>query len=129
MPLVKIEIEQGFDSSYKKAIMDGIHEALVECIRIPDDDRRQRLYELDHDHFEHTGRSSQYIIIEITMFKGRTFGAKKALYAAIAAKLGNNPGIPGNDITIVVHEPSLENWGIRGGKPANEVDLGFELKI
>ena len=125
MPLVKIEIEQGFDSTYKKAILDGIHEALVKCIRIPDNDRRQRLYELDHDLFEHTGRSSQYTIIEITMFKGRTLGAKKALYETIAAKLGNNPGIPANDIIIVIHEPSLENWGIRGGKPANEVDLGF----
>jgi len=60
MPLVKIEIEQGFDSTYQKESWMGVHDALVECIRIPDHDRRQRLYELDPSHFEHTGRSRHY---------------------------------------------------------------------
>ena len=129
MPLVKIEIEEGFDSSYQKAILDGVHNALVECIHIPDHDRRQRLYELDQAHFEHSGRSRQYTIIEITMFKGRSFDAKKALYKDIVDKLESNPGIPGNDIIIVIHEPPLEDWGIRGGKPASEVDLGFDIKV
>jgi 4-oxalocrotonate tautomerase family enzyme len=129
MPLVKIEIEKGFDLDYQKTILDNVHAALVESIRIPDHDRRQRLYELDADHFEHTGRSRQYTIIEITMFKGRSFEAKKALYASIVSNLVKNPGIPGNDITIVIHEPSLDNWGIRGGKPASEVDLGFDLNV
>jgi phenylpyruvate tautomerase PptA (4-oxalocrotonate tautomerase family) len=32
----------------------------------------------------------------------------------------------GNNITIVIHESPLENWGIRGGRPASEVDLGFK---
>ncbi len=129
MPLVRIEIEKGNTAAFKKALLDGIHSALVECIRIPDQDRRQRVYELDPVNFEHGGRSSQYTIIEITMFKGRSFGAKKALYAAIVRNLQKEPGIPGDDITIIIHEPSLENWGIRGGKPASELDLGFSLNV
>jgi 4-oxalocrotonate tautomerase family enzyme len=129
MPLVRIEIEKGFDKDYKRSILDGVHDALVECIRIPDHDRRQRLFELDSDHFEHTGRGKRYTIIEITMFKGRSAEAKKKLYASIVSRLEQAPGIPGNDITIVIHEPSLENWGIRGGIPANEVDLGFNVNL
>lgn len=129
MPLVRIEIEQGFSKEYKKALMDAVHEALVECIRIPDHDRRQRLYELSPGNFEHSGRSHQYTIIEITMFKGRSAKAKKALFRSIVDRLMENPSIPGNDITIIIHEPELENWGIRGGFPANEVDLGFDIKL
>jgi phenylpyruvate tautomerase PptA (4-oxalocrotonate tautomerase family) len=129
MPLVKIEIEKGFDPVYHKAILDGVHEALVYSLGIPDQDRRQRLYELEKACFEHSGRSKQYTIIEITMFKGRSFDSKKALYKTIVDKLGQDPGIPGNDITIVIHEPSLENWGIRGGLPASEVDIGFDIHI
>jgi phenylpyruvate tautomerase PptA (4-oxalocrotonate tautomerase family) len=125
MPLVKVEISAGKSPAYKKAMLDGIHSALVEAISIPDSDRRQRLYELDDEHFERNGRSDQYMIIEITMFKGRSFEAKKALYAAIVRNLEADPGIPGGEITIVIHEPSLENWGIRGGKPASE--LGLEI--
>lgn len=129
MPLVRIEISAGKSVEYKKAMLDGIHNALVEAIKIPDSDRRQRLYELDEQHFERTGRTGQYMIIEITMFKGRTFEAKKALYTAIVRNLEADPGIPGGEITIVIHEPPLENWGIRGGKPASELDLGFNVKI
>jgi 4-oxalocrotonate tautomerase family enzyme len=129
MPLVRVEIEKGNSPEFKKALLDGIHQALVETIKIPDDDRRQRLYELDAEHFEHTGRSHLYTIIEITMFKGRSNEAKKALYRRVVDLLEVNPGIPANDITIVIHEPPLENWGIRGGYPASEVDLGFKIKV
>lgn len=129
MPLVRIEIEKGNHPEYKKAILDGVHQALVETIKIPDNDRRQRLYELDVEHFEHIGRSHQYTIIEITMFKGRSNEAKKALYRRIVDLLELNPRIPGNDITIIIHEPPLENWGIRGGFPASEIDLGFNIKV
>jgi phenylpyruvate tautomerase PptA (4-oxalocrotonate tautomerase family) len=129
MPLVRIEIEKGFDSAYRKALLDAVHNALVECIGIPDHDRRQRLIEYEAENFEHSGRSQQYTIIEITMFKGRSFAAKKALYRSIVDRLCHNPGIPGNDITIVIHEPELENWGIRGGFPANEIDLGFNILV
>jgi phenylpyruvate tautomerase PptA (4-oxalocrotonate tautomerase family) len=129
MPLVKVEITTGKSAAYKKALLDGIHNALVETIKIPDSDRRQRLYELDELHFERTGRSDQYMIIEITMFKGRSFQAKRALYSAIVRNLEAEPGIPGNEISIVIHEPPLENWGIRGGKPASELDLGFNINV
>lgn len=129
MPLVKVEISAGKSPSYKNALLNGIHNALVEAIKIPDSDRRQRLYELDEQHFERGGRTDQYMIVEITMFKGRSFEAKKALYAAIVRNLEADPGIPGNEISIVIQEPPLKNWGIRGGKPASELDLGFNIKV
>lgn len=33
------------------------------------------------------------------------------------------------DSGIILHEPAVENWGIRGGRPASEVDLGFEVNM
>lgn len=130
MPTVKIEIRKGKSKEHKKAILDGVHDALVQSIKIPDHDRFQRLYELEDDNFETPpAKTDNVTIIEITMFKGRTFNAKKALYKSIIDNLSKNPGIDGNDITIVLHEPPLENWGVRGGKPANEIDLGFEVNI
>ncbi len=63
------------------------------------------------------------------MFKGRSFEAKKQLFQAIVDNLAKNPGIKGDDIIIVLHEPPLENWGIRGGKPASEVDIGFRIDV
>jgi len=129
-PLVKIEIRKGKSAEHKKAILDGVHDALVEAIKIPDHDRLQRLHELDKENFEiPPTKSDNVTLIEITMFKGRSINAKKALYKAIVNNLASNPGIDGDDIVIVLYEPPLENWGIRDGKPANEVDLGFEIKV
>jgi phenylpyruvate tautomerase PptA (4-oxalocrotonate tautomerase family) len=130
MPLVKIEILQGKNREYKKALMDGIHNALVEALKIPDYDRNQRLHELKAENFEYIGtRTNRCTIIEITMFEGRTRAAKADLYTAICRNLEANPGIPAADVTIVINEVPLHNWGIRGGKPADEVDLGFEVKV
>ena len=131
MPLVKVEILKGRSVNYKKAILDGIHTALVEAFKIPDYDRNQRMYELDREHFEfpETKYSDQYTLIELTLFKGRSLEAKRLLYSAIVRNLENDPSIKGEDITIVVYELPMENWGIRGGKPANEVNLGFKVDV
>ena len=129
MPLVKVEIVKGKTIEFKKKLLDGIHKALVDSLKIPDNDRRQRLYELESDHFDRTGRSDDYTIIEITMFKGRNKEAKKLLYAEIVKNITSSLNINGNDVTIVINEQPLENWGIRGGLPANEVDLGFSLNV
>jgi hypothetical protein len=29
----------------------------------------------------------------------------------------------------VLNEPPMDNWGIRGGQMASEVDLGFEVQV
>lgn len=130
MPLVKIEILKGKSSEYKKAILDGIHNALLEALKIPEYDRTQRLYELDDSNFEiHKLRSKNYTIIEITMFRGRSLEAKKKLYSEIVKNLADSPGIDGNDIIIVINEPKLENWGIRGGKLPNEAGLEFKIDV
>jgi len=130
MPLVKIGIRKGFSSEYKKAILDRVHQALVDALSIPDSDRFQRIYELDKEDFEcPPDRSQAVTMIQITMFPGRSFDAKKKLYQNIIQNLGQNPGIGGNDIMIILLEPPMENWGIRGGQPASEVDFEFKLDV
>jgi phenylpyruvate tautomerase PptA (4-oxalocrotonate tautomerase family) len=130
MPLVKVEILKGRSGEYKKAILDGIHSALVEAFKIPDYDRNQRLYELEKKNFEFPStKSDKYTLIEITVFKGRSLEAKKLLYSRIADNLARSPGITGEDFTIVLHESPLENWGIKGGKAACDVDLGFKINV
>jgi len=38
-------------------------------------------------------------------------------------------GIAPADAFIVLKEVPLENWGIRGGVPASEVELGFKIDL
>lgn len=73
MPLIRIEIYKGKSKEYKKAILDGVHNALVSAFKIPVEDRNQRLFELDEENFERrNNKSDHFTIIEITAFKGRS---------------------------------------------------------
>jgi len=130
MPLVKITILDGKSPVYIRALMDGVHDALVSAFRIPEGDRNQLVFPVDEGCIDYpAARSRNYTVIEIVAFKGRSSGAKKQLYEAIVRNLGKSPGIPGDDILIILTEPPLGNWGIRGGKPADEVDLGFRVDV
>ena len=37
MPLVYIQLHKGKDPTYKKAVSDGIHAAMVDVLGVPDD--------------------------------------------------------------------------------------------
>jgi phenylpyruvate tautomerase PptA (4-oxalocrotonate tautomerase family) len=129
MPLVRIEILRGRPVAERQQLLEGVHAALVEAFGIPDDDRTQRIIEHDLDNFEvPPGVGERYTLVEIIAFPGRSAAAKRHLYQAIVRNL-EAAGIPANDISIVLQEPPMENWGVRGGKPASEVDLGFRVDI
>jgi len=129
MPLVRIEVLKGRPADVKKQLLDAVHDALVETFGIPEEDRTQRLIEHDPENFEiETARSEKYTLVEITAFPGRSREAKRALYAAIVRNLGAI-GTPENDVLVVVHEPPMQNWGIRGGRSADEVELGYRLDV
>ncbi len=129
MPVVRIEILKGRAAPEKKRLFQAVDDGLVEAFGIPDDDRTQRLIEHERDNFEiGSGRSEKYTLVEITAFPGRSPSAKRALYRAIIRNLGE-AGVPADDILIVLHEPPMGNWGIRGGKSADEVELGFSVEV
>ncbi|NPU99911.1 MAG: tautomerase family protein [Brevinematales bacterium] len=134
MPLVKISLRDtnpaAASRDAKKKLLDIIHATLVEVFKIPDFDRFQRLEIYSPDDFElPSNRTPDAILIEITAFPGRTTDTKKKLYRSVVDRIHAGFGIPVNDITIVIYEPGLECWGIRGGQTAAEVDMGFDLKV
>ena len=115
MPLVKIETIKGKSSEYKESLFDTIHDALVKSLGIEDWDRFQRIIEYDKDNFEiPEGKTDDFMIIELTVFPGRSKTQKKAVIETITSDLNSNLGIARTDIFIVINEPPLENWGMAG---------------
>jgi phenylpyruvate tautomerase PptA (4-oxalocrotonate tautomerase family) len=127
MPLVHVHLRAGRTDAQRKQVLDGVHAALVEAFRIPEHDRNQLLHEHAPQDFE-ARYGPDAVFVEITIFPGRTLDAKRRLYQAIVGKL-ESAGVPKDRVLIVLHEPPLENWGIRGGKAAVDVDVGFKLDV
>jgi phenylpyruvate tautomerase PptA (4-oxalocrotonate tautomerase family) len=129
MPNVRIEVRRGWVGARRGAVIDAVHAAMVEAIRIPVWDRTLRLVEHDAEDFATPpGRGERYTLVEITLFAGRSPEARRALYRAIVRNLGAL-GVPALDIKTVLIEVPAENWGVRGGSAASDIDLGFEVKV
>jgi phenylpyruvate tautomerase PptA (4-oxalocrotonate tautomerase family) len=132
MALARINILEGRTPNRRAELMEAVHEALVVALEVPRGD--PTLCVIEHDpgsvslpSFPHqTG--DDWALVEITMFSGRSPQAKQRLYEEIVRRLGVL-GVPAMDVTIVVIESDRENWGVRGGVPASEVDLGFEVNV
>ena len=129
MPLVTITMKKGKSKDFRKSIINVVHSSLVTAFKIPDHDRNLRIVEIEPDNYAcPPGKSDNYLTIELTVFPGRSIEAKRLLYQEIVTGL-KTLGIHGDDILIVLKEPPLSNWGVGGGYPADEVDLGFKLDV
>ena len=128
MPSTLIETRVGWVTS-PEAILSAVHAAVAQALKLPDWDGTIRLVEHPASHFPGPpGRGERFTLVTITLFKGRSLSAKRALYRALVESL-EAAGVPPTDVTITLLEVEAENWGIRGGQMASEVDLGFKVDV
>ena len=129
MPITRIEVKRSWSPEKQKHLIEATHAVMVEALKIPDHDKLIRFVEHQPEHFATPpGTSENYTLVEISLFPGRSLDAKRKLYQGIIQRFGEI-GIEPNDIRIVLYEVPMENWGIRGGVPASEVDLGFKVSV
>ncbi|MFG1298193.1 tautomerase family protein [Xanthobacter sp. V3C-3] len=121
MPLVHISLRSGKPDAYRQAIFDGIYGALTETFNVPDDDQFMTITQHDASDFRFgasyagIARSDDVVFIQISAMNTRTPEQKKALYKAIAGKLGTNPGIRPEDVFVNLIEGVRENWSLGNG--------------
>jgi phenylpyruvate tautomerase PptA (4-oxalocrotonate tautomerase family) len=121
MPLVRISLREGKSASYRAAIGEAVHRAMVETINVPADDRFQIFTEhgpegLVYDR-KYLGieRTDDIVVIQITLNAGRTLDQKRALYLALADRLARDPGLRKEDVLVSLVEVPKENWSFGNG--------------
>ncbi len=113
----------------RSLILAAIHDAVMSALEYPPEKKFHRFISLNPDEFIYPNdRSEQYIIIEISMFEGRSVEAKKSLIRNIFSNINAQVGISPQDIEITIFETPKENWGIRG-LPADELALGYKVEV
>lgn len=129
MPFVRIEVIEGRTPAEKRALLDAVHQSVMEALKTPDWDNNQRLAEYPAECYDlPPSCTPKRTYIEVTMFPGRSVEAKRKLYQTLVDRL-EALGTPRKDVVIVLHEPAMENFGIRGGRPASEVNLWFDVHV
>ncbi|MCC0175450.1 tautomerase family protein [Waterburya agarophytonicola K14] len=106
-----------------------IQSTLKEAIGTPEKKRFQRFITLESENFIYpSDRTTNYTIIEIIMFEGRSTEVKKNLIRLLFQKIEETVDITPQDLEIVLVETPKSNWGIRG-VPGDELDLDYKVDI
>ncbi len=115
MPIVRIDIQSGKSTEYKRAVLHGVRSAITLALGAPDERVMLRLAETPAEDIDVTpDRSDSLAIIEISMLPGRGPDLKSKLYEAIVNNLAAAPGIHAKDIMVLVNDPSVECFALGG---------------
>lgn len=121
MPLVRIDVTERMGTTRRELIGSLVHQALVETLNIPANDRFQILtghgpggmvYDTQ---YLGIARGAELIIIQVTLNAGRSVALKQAFYARVATLLVEQAAVRAEDILISLVEVAPENWSFGNG--------------
>lgn len=122
MPFVRIDA-LGADADRLDALGRAVHDAMVEAIGIPDDDRFQVLTGHDgtrstlrYDNYLGIPRDDGVVFVSITLRSGRTPERKQALYRRIAELAEEYAGTEPRNVFITLTENESADWSVGHGQ-------------
>jgi phenylpyruvate tautomerase PptA (4-oxalocrotonate tautomerase family) len=122
MPLVRIDALRA-DSERLEALGRAVHDALVETIGIPPEDRFQILTSHDgtggtlrYDDYLGVHRDDGIVYVSITLRSGRPPARKRALYRRIAELAHAYAGTEPRNVFVVLTENEPIDWSLGGGE-------------
>lgn len=122
MPFIRTNVHRDTSEQQRQCIVDGIHQALVTSIGMPQDELFNLVTEYDPQQFwcsrtfNGIARSDSVVVIEITLRRGRSDAMKRELYASIARNLEERANVSPSDVLIFMHENDYSDWSVGGGK-------------
>ncbi len=113
--------------SRRTVLSDAIHAAVMSALDYPAEKRFHRFVGLEPEDFVYPpDRGADYIVIEISMFAGRSEQAKGRLIAELFRRIADEVGIAPHSVEITITETPKTNWGIRG---QNAADLALNYRV
>jgi phenylpyruvate tautomerase PptA (4-oxalocrotonate tautomerase family) len=121
MPLLYIDLIEGRAPVEVKALLDAIHDAVVDAFGVPPRDR----YQVVHSHPAHeivawdTGlgidRSSRLVVVHVVS-RRRPREMKEKLYELLASNLADRCGVEAADLIVSITENGDEDWSFGHGR-------------
>ncbi|HYB36267.1 MAG TPA: tautomerase family protein [Mycobacterium sp.] len=121
MPLLYVDLIEGRTPPEVQALLDAIHEAVVEAFETPQRDR----YQVVSTHPAHeivawdTGlgitRSSRQVVLHVVS-RRRTPAMKQRFYELVASDLAERCGLDPADLIVSITENDDEDWSFGYGR-------------
>jgi phenylpyruvate tautomerase PptA (4-oxalocrotonate tautomerase family) len=121
MPLLYIDLIEGRAPAQVRALLDAVHESVVDAFGVPPRDR----YQVVRTHPAHeivtldTGlgitRSAQQVIVHVVS-RRRTRAMKEKFYELLATNLAERCGLEPADLIVSITENDDEDWSFGHGR-------------
>lgn len=114
MPLIQVDLDAALYESAGDAIGEAVHQAQIEALGIPADDRFQVFRphakgELKFDPQYNGVDRRNLLLIRVTAVHMYPVAAKRRFFEAVVAKLGPL-GVRSEDVLIALVENGFEDW-------------------
>lgn len=131
MPSARIEIRHAYTPQQESALMQAVHDAIVEAFRVSPVHRNVTL--VVHEPHRFVGRTDcpdpdRLTNIDLFVLPGRSLEAKRRLYRGLVLRL-QDFGIPPECVLMRLHELPAQNFGVRGGQALCDVELGYPVEV
>jgi 4-oxalocrotonate tautomerase len=121
MPLLYIDLIEGRTPSEVRALLDAVHDTVIDAFGVPPRDR----YQVVHTHAAHeivawdTGlgitRSAQQVIVHVVS-RRRSRAMKEKFYELLAINLAERCGLDPADLIVSITENDDEDWSFGHGR-------------
>lgn len=122
MPLVRIDMPVGKPAEYRSALAQVVQAAMHDALGVPTAERFQIITEHDAANLSidrgYLGveRSSDAVIIQVTLIEGRTAETKQAFYKALADGLQHALDLRRQDVVVSLIEVGRADWSFGNGE-------------
>ena len=122
MPLARISMRRGKSAAYRKAILEGLYQAMRETFDVPERDRfmtspnMTKTISFMTRTISASSAATISFYIQLTVSNTRSIAQKQNLYRRIVEKLTANPGLRPEDIFINLVEVLPANWSFGHGE-------------
>lgn len=122
MPITRITLGEHYTDAQLKTISAILHQSLTETFAVPLNDcfqiierlpSAQRIFD---QHYQSGQRSDNVVLFQITAGKPRSAAQKQAFYRTLSRGLCSNLGIHGDDVMVIIHFNSSNDWSFSQGQ-------------
>jgi 4-oxalocrotonate tautomerase len=121
MPLVRIDTSERLGADRRRALGDAVHRAMIDVLKVPEEDRFQVILAHADDALSITPRylgiahEEEVVLVQITLNAGRTLDQKREFYRRLADDLSAAAGVRREDVIVSLVEVAKENWSFGNG--------------
>ncbi|BEQ14053.1 tautomerase family protein [Desulfoferula mesophila] len=124
MPVVILHLSDDLEPDGCAALAEDARHALVQSLGIPPEFGKVILYPSSTAwRSVHPSRDPRFVLAEVRLFTGRDAATKARLMASLEAVVRRHTGLSPLNVFVQLVESPKSDWGLRGGRPADQVDL------